>query len=405
MCIYLIGSQSDTLQTINKSLAADGLQCVVKDVFDLDKKNRAVYVIMPGVRFNEGELDLPAISKEARDFRIFCNDPVFPSLLGASLLSLPQATHPQRVYIIAKWVYDVCGVLSVTKQEIIRLMYPNMSLVEKTELLTREKRLLTRQALELENALRELDFQNSKIIEELSLAGELQKSFLPKEYPVDLPLDFAQKYIPCEFIGGDLFEVIRLDEHTVGIIIADVSGHGVAAALLTAMFKSAFHHYSEGCFSPAETLEKIHNEFLETIHTEHFVTAFYAVIDTEAMCCRYCNAGHPRQMLLRKNGRLRELSATGLFIGMLEEATFKERKFMLYPGDRLFFYTDGIIECKNGQGRPFGRENLRKIIKNGADSNILMVSNNIIQELMSYIAELRFSDDISLLITEIIESI
>jgi sigma-B regulation protein RsbU (phosphoserine phosphatase) len=405
MHVYLIGKDSSAIDTIRDSLNDHGLKTIRQSMPELSKKARAIYIYMPDGGLPDISGVLPARRRAAKDILLFCHDPMFPSLRQSSLLTLPTGTPVSHVCALTRWLYKVCDALAVTKDDIMQLIYPNMSLVEKTEILTKEKEVLARQALELENALRELDYRNTKLVEELSLAGELQKSFLPKEYPVDLPLDFAHKYIPCEFIGGDLFEIIRLNDHTLGIIIADVSGHGVAAALLTAMFKSAFHHFAEGCFSPAIALTHIHKEFLETVHTEHYLTAFYAIIDTEAMCCSYCNAGHPRQILQRKDGKICELSTTGFFIGMLEETTFKDRKISLHPGDRLFFYTDGIIECKNGRGERFGRENLLKVIRQGSPDDISSVSNLIISELMGYIAELRFADDISLLITEVIESI
>ncbi len=405
MQIYVIGKESSALNTIRNSLKKHGLQTTLQKMPALNKQARAVYILIPDGEYPDISGVLPGRHRAAKDILLFCHDPMFPSLRQSSLLTLPASTPASHVCTLTLWLSKVCDLLAVTKEDIMQLIYPNMSLVEKTELLTREKQVLSRQALELENTLRELDYRNTKLIEELSLAGELQKSFLPKEYPVDLPLDFAHKYIPCEFIGGDLFEIIRLNQHTLGIIIADVSGHGVAAALLTAMFKSAFHHFAEGCFSPATALTNIHKEFLETVHTEHYLTAFYAIIDTEAMCCRYCNAGHPRQILQRRDGKIHELSTSGFFIGMLEETSFKDRTISLHPGDRLFFYTDGIIECKNAQGDRYGRENLLKVIRRETQNNISLVSNLIISELMGYIAELRFADDISLLITEVIESI
>lgn len=405
MNIFLVGNKLPALQQIGDSLVNNKMEYVLLDVPTVNLKQKGIYVILPGTSHNKSLKELLRITVRNDSYVIFYNDPGFSKLLRTSLLKLPSTVTPEIISAVVKSLYNLCTELTITKQDILRLMYPNLSLVEKTESLKQEKEDLTKHALKLTTELNELDYRNKKLIDELSLASELQKSFLPREYPADLPLDFAHKYMPCEFVGGDLFEIIRLDQHKLGIIIADVSGHGVAAALLTAMFKSAFHHFAENCFSPGATLNKIHREFLETIHTEHYITAFYTVIDTEKMSCRYCSAGHPKQILQRKHGDALELSTTGFFIGMFEETQFKDKKVKLYQGDRFFFYTDGIIECVNEHGKIFGKENLLRVIRKGADIDIAMLSNNIISELMSYTAELRFSDDITLLITEIIESI
>lgn len=396
--IFIIGNKVSSLQKIEDSFIANNLEYVVLDELTVNLKQKGIYVLLPGTTHNKSLNELLRITVQNDGYVVFYNDPLFSKLLRTSLLKMPSTVAPEIISVVVKSLHNLCAELTVTKKDVIKLMYPNLSLVEQTEVLKQEKE-------ELLTALSELDYRNKRFTEELSLASELQKSFLPKEYPADLPLDFAHKYIPCEFIGGDLYQIIRLDLHKLGIIIADVSGHGVAAALLTAMFKSAFHHFAEGCLSPGATLHKIHKEFLETIHTEHYITAFYTVIDTENMICHYCSAGHPKQILQRKQGDILELSTTGFFIGMFEDTKFEDEAVKLQPGDRFFFYTDGIIECLNESGKKFGKENLSRIINQGADTDIAMLSNRIISELMSYMVELRFSDDITLLITEIIESI
>jgi serine phosphatase RsbU (regulator of sigma subunit) len=403
--IFLVGNKLAACQKFVNAFLRSKIDYTWLDVPAVNLKRKGIYVLLPGTRHSKSLQEVLGITIQSDGYIIFYNDPIFSKLLRISLFRLPSTITHEVISAVIKSFYNLCSELTVTKKDIIRLMYPNFSLVEKTELLKQEKENLTKHTVELTTAMNELSYRNKKFTEELTLASELQKSFLPKEYPADLPLDFAHKYMPCEYIGGDLFEIIRLDQHKLGIIIADVSGHGVAAALLTAMFKSAFHHFAEGCFSPETTLYNIHKEFLETIHTEHYITAFYTVIDTESMMCKFCSAGHPKQILQRKQGDVVELSTTGFFIGIFEDTKFEVEEVELYPGDRFFFYTDGIIECLNEYGKKFGKENLLRVIGQGVDNDIAMVSNNIISELMNYTAELRFSDDITLLITEIIESI
>ncbi len=276
---------------------------------------------------------------------------------------------------------------------------------QRTAELEAANEILQQQAIELKNAMEQLDKRNNQIIEELSLASDLQQSLIPKEFPQDLSINFAQKYLPYVYIGGDFFEIIRLDKDKVGIIITDVSGHGVAAAFITAMFKTSFHHFAQNDFSPASTLSKLNKDFSATLHTEHYLTAFYAIFDTAEMKCTYCNAGHPSQILFRENGDVEELTTMGFFIGMFEGTEYEEKVIDLIPGDRILYFTDGIIEIENAMGKPFGRENLKRIFLENMDKEISDISNLILQESMMYMASDSFQDDITMLIIEIMESI
>ncbi len=290
------------------------------------------------------------------------------------------------------------------KADRMTMIQANMTKMRAVELEAANE-ILQKQAIELKNAMEQLDKRNNQIIEELSLASELQKSLIPKDFPADLPLNFSQKYLPYAYIGGDFFEIIRLDKDKIGIIITDVSGHGVAAAFITAMFKTSFYHFALNNFSPASTLSKLNKEFSANLHTEHYLTAFYAIFDTAEMKCTYCNAGHPSQLLFRENGDVEELTTMGFFIGMFEGTEYEDKVIDLMPGDRIVYFTDGIIEVEDAAGEQFGRKNLKKIFSENKDKDITDISNLVIQELMMYMASDSFQDDITLLITEIMESI
>ncbi len=276
---------------------------------------------------------------------------------------------------------------------------------ERTVELESANEMLQKQALELKHTLEELEKKNRQIVEELSLASELQKSLLPKEFPSDLPLDFAHKYIPYAYIGGDFFDIVRLDKSKIGIIIADVSGHGVSSAFITTMFKSQFDIFGPKSLSPAETLANLNREFTSMIHTEHYITAFYSIIDTEKMVCTYCNAGHPNQLLFRDSGEVVELSTMGFFLGMFEGIEYENGTINLKSGDRILYNTDGIIETTNTEGEQFGKENIIKVMKDNKDNDLETVSNNLLSEIMMYMSDPTFQDDITILLTEVIETL
>jgi serine phosphatase RsbU (regulator of sigma subunit) len=260
------------------------------------------------------------------------------------------------------------------------------------------------QELRLKQFREELRNRTKEWISEIALANELQKSLLPRNISGDLPINFAHRYLPHAYIGGDFFDIIRFDEKRVGIIIADVSGHGTAAAFITAMFKSALLHFAEKEDSPARLLLRLNDEFNDHIRG-HYITAFYAMINIENMSCTYCNAGHPRQLLIHSNGRIEELKPSGFFIGMFKDIMFEDRVITLVPGDRLIFFTDGVIEVKNNHDEPFGLKNLKKYIKRGINETIIHLSNQIIDKVIMHMKDNRLPDDLTLLIAEMIEDI
>jgi serine phosphatase RsbU (regulator of sigma subunit) len=248
----------------------------------------------------------------------------------------------------------------------------------------------------------ELNKKNKKMTEELALANIIQNSFLPKQFPASVPMSFTHKYIPHEYIGGDFYEIHAIDDTHLGILIADVSGHGVSSALITAMLKSSFAHAATGCLSPSKVLSIINKEFTHIMRTDHYITAFYSIFDTANLAARFANAGHPRQLVLRQDGRIEFIGANGFFLGMFDNTDYEENSIKLEAGDRMVFYTDGIIECPDTQGQFFGKENLVRVIENHQHEDIESLSKSIIVELIAYMADYRFPDDITLLIAELI---
>ncbi len=264
---------------------------------------------------------------------------------------------------------------------------------------------LKKQAEQLTKAKKLLEERNRSITEELALASELQKSLLPRETPADLPLTISHRYLPYMSVGGDYYDYISLDSGKVGIIIADASGHGVASAFLTAMMKSAFTHVAGRTDSPAEVLTRINEEFCRTIRTDHYITAFYIIVDTENMECVYSNAGHPKQILSHESGEVELLSSPGFFLGTFETTKYEERKLSLQSGDRLLLYTDGLLETTDSNMQPFGRDRLLRILRDSVDMDIELLSNEVITRLLEFMGGEQFQDDITLLTVEFIESL
>jgi serine phosphatase RsbU (regulator of sigma subunit) len=265
--------------------------------------------------------------------------------------------------------------------------------------------LLERQAKELREALARLDGANRQLVDELNLASELQKSLLPRSYPSDAPLEFAHKFIPLDSIGGDFFDVVRLDERTLGLVIADVSGHGVGPALITAMFKSSFALESKQIRSPAALMAALNAGLNGFLTTGHYVTAFAAIIDIESLEMRYCNAGHPNQLVIRADGRSEELATMGFLLGMMEDMDYEEKSLVLEPGDTLVLFTDGVFESPDAKGALFGREGIVRSISGRLGSGVEQLSDGLFSDLLEWSQGTVATDDVTILMAQVIESL
>jgi serine phosphatase RsbU (regulator of sigma subunit) len=265
--------------------------------------------------------------------------------------------------------------------------------------------LLERQAKELREALARLDGANRQLIDELNLASELQKSLLPRSYPSDAPLEFAHKFIPLDSIGGDFFDVVRLDERTLGLVIADVSGHGVGPALITAMFKSSFGLESKKIKSPAALMAALNAGLNGFLTTGHYVTAFAAIIDIESLEMRYCSAGHPNQLVIKADGRSEELATMGFLLGMMEDMDYEEKSLVLDPGDTLVLFTDGVFESPDTKGALFGREGIIRSVSSRLGSGVEQLSDGLFSDLLEWSQGTVATDDVTILMAQVIESL
>jgi len=269
----------------------------------------------------------------------------------------------------------------------------------------RRVELLEAQARELKETLSRLDGANRQLVEELNLASELQKSLLPRSYPSDAPLEFAHKFIPLNSIGGDLFDVLRVDEKNLALVIADVSGHGVGPALITAMFKSSFGLECKSIHSPAALMTALNAELNGELTTGHYVTAFTAFINIESLEMRYCSAGHPNQLLVRADGSSEELGTMGFLLGMMENMDYEEKSLVLCPGDTLVLFTDGVFESPDAEGNLFGREGILRSIATRHGSGAVELSDGLLSDLLDWTHGTEASDDVTILITQVIESL
>jgi sigma-B regulation protein RsbU (phosphoserine phosphatase) len=211
---------------------------------------------------------------------------------------------------------------------------------------------------------------------ELETARRIQLSILPAAFPESAHFCVATRYVPMTTVAGDFYDFLHIDEARSGILIADVSGHGVPAALIASMVKMAASSQRANSGEPAQLLDGM-NAALCGNTQDQFVTAAYVHLDARRRQFRYAAAGHPPMLLLRK-GTVTEIVENGFVLGVLARAPYTQLTQPLEPGDRLILYTDGTLEAMDAQGKFFGEENLHTIVRNTAAQPPIEAANRII---------------------------
>ena len=245
------------------------------------------------------------------------------------------------------------------------------------------------------------------INKELQIANQIQSSILPRDVPHIAGLEIVARYVPMSAVAGDFYDFLIVDERRVGVLVADVTGHGVPAALIASMLKVAFAGQTACAQDPARVLAGL-NRALCGKFEEHFVTAAYVFVDLEKFVLRYAGAGHPPLLFAprtNENGRdseSREVEANGLMLGLFPEAAYSFVEIPLDAGDRVLLFTDGILEAMNSAREEFGKSRLKKFLA-ASSSSASHLADALLLELRRWTGakpQRAHDDDITLLILD-----
>jgi len=239
---------------------------------------------------------------------------------------------------------------------------------------------------------------------ELNLAAEFQNTFLPKKKFLKELKGIRSDYIylPLVKVSGDFIDISKLDEDMYGFFISDISGHGVAAALISSMLKVFFSLYAKDVLSPQLLFNMLNSEFFQYLNSGEYFTSFYGIYFEEEKKFVYTNANHPSPLLLKaKTNEIVELNTDGFFIGIFENSEFEEKEVILNKGDRILFYTDGILEVKDVQGEEFGLNRVLNLFKSNINNSISVLLENIRNTVFTF-ADNKIKDDITIAVLEVI---
>lgn len=301
---------------------------------------------------------------------------------------------PRGIKSLAPWIADT--ILQPVDPKEVRLKVSAQLAIRR---LTYEANLANKMLLAKQKELEE--YQHS--------AAQIQKSLLPRNLPELSSLRFSWRFLPCEKVGGDLFNVLRITDDTVMAYLFDVSGHGISAAMVTVSVYQSLSPVvgqiikapiSDPPFFrllyPGEVLQKLEKEY-PFERFGKFFTISYLLINTRTGEVRFSNAGHPPPLLVRKNGPSETLKAGGSIIGTGCSGPFEEGTIVLQPGDRLYLYSDGVIEHANHSGNLFGQNRLFRKLESLKILNLEPSCEKIIESLRNFSQGDPLKDDVTLM--------
>jgi len=253
----------------------------------------------------------------------------------------------------------------------------------------------------LKGANDELMARDAELRYNLRAASRFQTRILLPHAPPDWPeLRWGVHYAPLDHLGGDYYDVAQPDPDHLGFLIADASGHSIAAMMVAIISRSAFREVAPSTTSAGAVLTAM-NERLQGLADERFVTAFYGVMDRRTSVLTYANAGHPYP--LRRSaatGEVQSLAATGFMLGIMPGEQYREKSIQLAAGDQLCFYTDGLIEARNEIGDTFDIDRLKRCFS-ASGGTAQQVAANIIASQNEFRGAQPPGDDVTLVVAEL----
>lgn len=265
----------------------------------------------------------------------------------------------------------------------------------------------------LHEAYAALSKAQKTIDEDLNRARIIQNSLLPSAFPNQLIRRIASKYIPAGMVGGDYYDCFELNPNHLGIVVADVSGHGIGAALVMSMFKVLLRTFSAQDPSPCSVLNRINATFMQQqLGSAKFVTAFYAIFDKQHRRFTFCNAGHNAQFLRQDPAgvsgpvNIVEMPSSGLVLGMFAETFLKDVTIELAPEARLFLFTDGITEAHGTNGKMFGLDPLMALVNGSGNEHPSALIDSLMRKRSDFLggseqATGELADDATLVILDL----
>lgn len=413
-------------ELINRNL---DLQIILDDILDLLKQEFKFDFALIRLCDNQGKLAIKA-KKGISDDSLIASilSPEITSYIGDAFLSnKPQFINdtrnmnkPQFRDILEKEGVksfahiplsqageNPVGVLSVFSRSIIgvftepfvQLLSSLAGQLAQEVRIVNEKSAREKERLQKERAL----LENARVSRDMELAKQIQLSLLPSRMPENFENHMAARCIPATHIGGDYYDFFLTGDERLNIVIADVSGHSVGAALIMVETRSVFRMLAMSAKTTSTALTVLNRQLYEDLSSsELFLSMFYVTLERQSRKLSYSSAGHNHPFLLRNGSNdIIELDAEGLIIGVKEDVIFEQKEIDLLEGDLFVMYTDGVVEAENIQQELFGNERFSELLLECRDQEPDTIINTVLDRIRTFTGGNVLADDVSLVILRI----
>ena len=262
---------------------------------------------------------------------------------------------------------------------------------------------LTEKNKQLQNAYDELKAAQAQLIEkerlerELQVAADIQLSILPDELPKTADFEFGARILPARQVGGDLYDVFVLKDDQLGVLIGDVADKGVPSAIFMARAHALIMAEADTGMTAGEVMHVVNRHITRLQKTTQFVTVLYGILDLKTRVFSYARAGHEPPLILYPDGTVERIPhSSGLALGLWEDISLDERTVTLPPGSTFLMFTDGLTDCRDTHGEPFGLERIKKTLSGLSGVNAQKACDHMLETLIEYQDGSKQDDDVTL---------
>ena len=340
----------------------------------------------------DGEEALQLLNGQDR-FEMLITDINMPNMDGITLLGHIGKTNPNIKSVVVSAYGDMRNIRAAMNQGAFDFITKPVDLsdlqitIERTQAHVREWQEV--------NSSRD---QLKSIRSELQLASNMQQAILPTEFPKDDSYNVYGSMLPARNVGGDFFDVIRLDGDRLGLAVADVSDKGVQAAMFMMSSRTLLKGAAIGMDSPDLVLNEVNTLLHADNKTIMFVTVLYAVYDPGSGELIYANGGHCSPMMVHADGSCTDLPQTGgVVLGLAPQIQYNQARTVLKPGDTVIMYSDGVSEARNPEGQDFGTEGIAQLFEGRPPTGAREANEAVLQALDKFTKGTPQSDDITCL--------
>ncbi len=262
---------------------------------------------------------------------------------------------------------------------------------------------LTEKNKQLQNAYDELKAAQAQLIEkerlerELQVAADIQLSILPDELPKTADFEFGARILPARQVGGDLYDVFVLKDDQLGVLIGDVADKGVPSAIFMARAHALIMAEADTGMTAGEVMRVVNRHITRLQKTTQFVTVLYGILNLKTRVFSYARAGHEPPLILHPDGTVERIPhSSGMALGLWEDISLDERTVTLPPGSTFFLFTDGLTDCRDTHGEPFGLERIKKTLSGLSGVDAQKACDHMLETLIEYQDGSKQDDDVTL---------